>query len=209
MQKLIIIFTLCFSVLFSKAQEKVISPVTKKLFRGMVVAGFNASQVDGDRMGGYNKFGAQVGGGVLINLPLSLSVGVELLYSMKGSRVSPAQVKENPFWAGRKIQLDYIDIPLTLNYTIKKHIMVGAGLSGTVLVRQKTDAGTSIASDLRRIGLEGTLGASYIFADKLGVGLRWSYSLIPLDHDLYATNSTYFDTHLRNNVLSGRVFYLF
>ena len=65
--------------------------VNAQRFKGEVIAGFNISQVDGDEVYGYSKFGANTGLGVM--LPFSFkkngernwAVSMEMLWHQKGS----------------------------------------------------------------------------------------------------------------------------
>jgi hypothetical protein len=79
-------------------------------FRGGVVAGFNAAQLDGDASAGYNKVGLNVGAKVLIELTGRFQISTEILLSQRGSRTTE---KEAP--VTRSCTLNYLEVPVLLN----------------------------------------------------------------------------------------------
>lgn len=79
-------------------------------FRGGIVAGFNAAQLDGDAAAGYHKVGLNVGLRALIELKNRLDITTELLYSQRGSRTT-----ENQSFINRTCTLNYLEVPVLLN----------------------------------------------------------------------------------------------
>ncbi len=83
-------------------------------FGAGVVVGVNASQITGDKTGGYNKIGIQAGLRGVAFISEKFDLSTELLFSQRGSRSE----KNNPrfaFGAG-VIQLNYIEVPVLANY---------------------------------------------------------------------------------------------
>jgi hypothetical protein len=79
-------------------------------FRGGVVMGFNAAQLDGDASAGYNKMGLNAGAKVLIELTGRFQISTEILFSQRGSRTTE---KEAP--VTRSCTLNYLEVPILLN----------------------------------------------------------------------------------------------
>lgn len=97
----------------------------KRRFIGMVIAGFNMTQVDGDRMAGYYNFGFNGGVGAFAKIGKRFSISMELLYNMKGAKSQLNYAKIN----ARYITLDYADIPVMFNFHDKQIAIFGAGFS--------------------------------------------------------------------------------
>ena len=82
-------------------------------FGGGIVAGFNASQMDGDQAAGFSKVGANVGLQATIQLD---EIGkwlltTNMLYSQRGSRSS-----QNDAGPIRSATLNYLEVPVTISY---------------------------------------------------------------------------------------------
>ncbi|MFT5512298.1 MAG: hypothetical protein ACI8SE_000696, partial [Bacteroidia bacterium] len=93
------------SFTFAKAQ----------FFKASLIGGGNFAQVDGDHIGGYNKLGLVAGIGIQHDIDDTKSVGFELLYAQKGSKlVNDPDATIQPIYI---IKSTYIDFPLV--YTQK------------------------------------------------------------------------------------------
>lgn len=80
-------------------------------FRGGLVGGFNASQIDGDEAAGFNKLGLNVGvkGGIVFHPNWEL--GLEILFSQKGSRSTSKDIVNN-----LQINLNYAEVPVLIQF---------------------------------------------------------------------------------------------
>jgi hypothetical protein len=89
------------------AQEPKVS-----LFNATIVAGFNASQIDGDSRAGYHKVGLNVGARAGILLSPRWETGFEILFSQQGA--------QDPFIKGQpryfKCHLNYISVPVLIHF---------------------------------------------------------------------------------------------
>lgn len=167
-------------------------------FKAGAVIGVNASQIDGDRSAGYTKLGL-VGGlqGIAI-LTEKTELGLQILYSQRGSQSAFNQNNANfPF----KIRINYIEVPVL--YTYKDWLFEGkdgdyykvhihGGLSyGRLFETEIEDE--SLTSPLVQLGDEFNeddisivLGATYFANEHFGFTVRWSRSL----NLLYRNEST-------------------
>jgi hypothetical protein len=100
-------------------------------FNGGAIVGFNASQVSGDYLGGYNKPG--ISGGVFVSKKLKEKSELEMriTYSSKGSRDVPNYEKGK--YTAYYMKLNYIEVPLLYRYKYKG-LWLMAGLSGGYLI---------------------------------------------------------------------------
>ncbi len=79
-------------------------------FKGGIVVGFNAAQIDGDASAGYNKVGLNAGARVLIELKGRYQISTEILLSQRGSRTTERESAIN-----RTCTLNYLEVPVLLN----------------------------------------------------------------------------------------------
>ena len=183
----------------------------ESLFKALFVAGMNVSQVDGDGEAGYKKFGAIVGGGTVIKFSKRFSLSAELLYSMKGAKPH-FSTRDNGTKDHYDITWDYIDVPITFSIHDKRVVMFGAGLQLSALVRyqQSDTAGKNVTDhptpdqQPRKIDLMGQVCATFFIKQRIGVGIRFAYSLLKVRDAIQGVNikGEY------NNVISVRISYL-
>ncbi len=206
--------------LFSFAQEK---PEEPSLFQAALIVGFNATQVDGDNFAGFHKVGLNAGGTVFVRFHDRVSTSFELLYSQKGSKgkVNVNNQRLETF----ELSLDYLEIPLLLNYHDKKVATFSLGISFNRLIRGKriesvqgipvelpidytTNKGTSCPdlcindkNDFNIIG-----GVTFTFKEHYGLNLRYAYSLTSMG---FSTTSKFPGGKMYNNIVSCRGMYIF
>lgn len=104
-----------------------------QVFKGEVIGGFNLSQVDGDEVFGFTKPGFQAGVGVVTPLYKNWSVSLETIYNQKGSKLKP-QFNDS-LDGSYKLFLNYVEVPLMIQYTDKDVVSAGAGISWGRLVK--------------------------------------------------------------------------
>jgi hypothetical protein len=93
-------------------------------------AGLNACQVHGDNYSGYDKVGLFAG--VAVNARTSDRASLEMgfYFSQKGSRRNPS--KED--FSYYRLNLNYIDMPLSLHYFVNNKYFITAGPSVAYLI---------------------------------------------------------------------------
>lgn len=183
------------------------------LFKGLFSVGLNACQVDGDQQAGYNRLGFCGGVGVMVRYHRFLSTSVEIHYSMKGAkqRIVPNQ---NPA-AGQlfQIQLDYIDIPVSLlNVHDKKLVMFSVGLTPSLLVRYKERDQAGLDPTIvnpsyitpKRFDLSAFAAFGFVIKQQFYLGAKFSYSVLSMRPPMLNSRSrgTY------NNVINFRFMYI-
>lgn len=235
MRVILFIFLLCISFVTIAQDTKPAEPntaaVTKKKerrFRGMIIAGFNACQVDGDRMAGYYKFGFNGGVGAFAMISKRFSISAELLYSMKGGKNTITSSK----YSTRNITLDYAEAPIMFNYHDRKVAIFGAGFSMGGLVRNKQVVYNEFGTQQQYVNIKDATGnmvqvdlndeyfrhyrkyefavvahATFLIKNIVAIQARFQYSMIPIATNLPDGNLK--NGNQWNNVLSLRAMYLF
>ena len=178
-------------------------------FQGGVLAGLNASQVDGDTYSGYHKAGIVAGAYVLTNLSRTFFTGMEIKFAQKGSQKNP-----NPKTGDQqiyKMRLNYIDIPVYLGVHTSEKTSVLGGLSAGILMsgNEYDIDGKFPPQDqnaFNKIDYQAFIGVRYQLTDRLSIDLRGAYSVVPIRAQpgvgLYYWRSNQF-----NNVLNTTLLY--
>lgn len=177
-------------------------------FKASLIGGFNASQIDGDLLAGYNKFGLVAGGAVSVQIAERWRPSLEVLYTQKGSRSSSDETLT--YGAFTRFSLDYVEVPIMMNY-VDGGFMLNVGLSYSRLVQLREIT----VDEIDLIDLEGSYfnqnnasflaGIGYFFGN-VGVEARYSYSPFSIvDHQ----NSPTFGQAYILKSLSFRTVYQF
>ena len=90
-----------------------INIISAQKFGGSLILGFNASQIDGDRLAGYDKLGLNAGIGINYDLNDPWQLNVDFLFSQRGSQSRLIPDKYEPL---RKITLNYLELPVYISY---------------------------------------------------------------------------------------------
>jgi opacity protein-like surface antigen len=178
-------------------------------FEGGVIAGLNASQVDGDTYSGYNKPGIVAGGYVLNNFSRMVFGGMEIKFSQKGSRKNP-----DPKTADQTtyiMRLNYIDMPVYLGIRTSERISVLAGLSAGYLIKgtEYNNYGKFVEEDqhpFNDFDVQGMLGFRFQMTDRLFIDLRGAYSILPIRKQP-GDPLWYWKSNQFNNLLSTTILY--
>ena len=148
--------------------------LSAQTFSAMLVGGFNLSQIDGDKLGGFNKIGFNTGARVSAKLSDRWSLSTEFLYSQQGASRVPTDDISSQY---DKIRLNFVEVPLMINFSDWK-ILASAGVSYNRLINYEVinDVGSDITEleDYRTDIPAIIFGATYIFSEKLALNLRWS-----------------------------------
>ncbi len=152
--------------------------VEAQSFKGALLAGVNLSQVDGDRLSGYNKLGPVFGIAISREIRDKWSLEMDILGSFKGAR--PRSDENNlGTLVFRRLNAVYVEVPFLLRYEYEKfHFLGGASFGVLVNAQREDNVGTFDVTDTyRRLEFAGILGATYAFTEKWELFTRFSYSL--------------------------------
>lgn len=158
-----------------------ISSLNAQSFKGGILLGFTASQVDGDSYSGYDKLGFQ--GGVYISneiLPY-MAARFEIKYTSRGAR-NPASEDNTGSYL---LTLHYIDLPVIAAFKVKNYGSADIGLVPGYMFAAggEDDAGKlpkDYLVDFHKFDLGLLLGLSIRLTQKASVSLRYSYSIFSI-----------------------------
>jgi len=178
-------------------------------FKAGFTAGLNASQIQGDDTGGYNKLGL-VGGlkGIAV-LGERSELSLELTYSQRGSKNDKAEPVDIV------IRLAYAEVPVLFNYKDwyvedgdYHRVMGSIGFSYGRLLSAESEGLTSKYIDetdnFTKDDFSFVVGAEFFFQPRLSLGIRWNSSFNKLFHNDHAPGKN----ELRGYFLSFRLNYL-
>lgn len=175
-------------------------------FTGGLLAGPVTSQVSGDGLGGWDKFGGTAGGWVHMTFSDHYGMTFAIQYIMKGSR-KPADPNNGDFntFAYR---LNYIDVPIMLSYrraAARAPLQFNAGLYAGVLVGQEqlyNGATTGIEPPFNQTDFGATGGITWWLSEKLNLELRGTTSVLPSRNSPNPTNAwSYYEQGNYNQTL--------
>ncbi len=141
---------------------------------GGLVLGFNASQIDGDRFGGFQKAGLQLGG--FVNYAFSEQVGLqpEILFEQLGSANEQMLL----------LKMSYISVPILLNFTLpiiigenEHQIQFHLGPVIGIMLSATDDFGFDFSRTFDNPDLRGVLGIAYRLGG-ISLSVRYGYSLL-------------------------------
>jgi len=176
--------------------------VNAQAFGYKMIAGFNFCQIDGDRMGGYNKLGYRFGIATFIPVKEKDEIGLEITYSVKGSRTANNPDNPPPFIV--KYSYGYVEFPLYYQKQIKK-FGVRAALVPGYLVKGKADLGGGFTNqtNLKKFELSGLVGANYKINDHLAFYMHYQYSITSIIDQAKPQSGQFLRTGVYNNIISA------
>ncbi len=196
-KQVFILFVFFLLTLISSAQK----------FNAGIFLGICASQVDGDHLSGFHKAGIMAGGFVKRKIAEKVHLQFEIEFIQKGSRLPLS--KDGVFYLMR---LNYIEIPLMVNYYIGKKWSLEAGGSFARLVSafeedqlgEITNAPPFHGNDYLVCG-----GANYPITVHLIFNVRYSYSVATIRPKNENYNYFYSIVGQYNKVLAFSLAYQF
>ena len=145
-------------------------------FRGIITAGANACQIDGDQLSGFHKPGYMLGMGVerVVYKRWSILLGIEFME--KGSRTS-----SNDSIVYFKWKMQYIDVPIVLSFKAHQHFRFQAGVTPSILLNEKIDVGNGYQTPAFKDDVLNLLIApavEFVPIENVSLLMRYQYSLI-------------------------------
>ena len=154
----------------------------QQFFKGSIVAGINASQIDGDNLAGYDKFGFTAGAKVEFPLNSVLDFGLEFLISQRGSR---SQIFPGQFIDIQQIHLNYAELPIIIKWSdwwVEEHefyrFNIHGGISLGRLISAKTNFSPSaISGNFVNNDISLLLGSGFSYSKNWTFSIRFTRSL--------------------------------
>lgn len=165
-------------LLFSFLSLSAVHSVNAQEFKPVFTIGVNGSQIDGDKLSGYDKGGLYAGAGVVYRAnkrPWELEFNIA--YSQKGARSS----RDDNFFL--LYRLNYVSMPLLISYvSTKSHVRAQAGIGTGLLVGQYFDDNGFVtrqfASPVKSLDHTLIAGLEVPISPSLGFNIRFNYSII-------------------------------
>lgn len=157
-----------------------------KIFYAGIVAGINASQIDGDTYAGFHQANINAGLVSFIKIKPKWFGNIELLYSPKGAR--NVQIVNSPAVGSVPLiyvaNLNYVEIPLMIHYQAQERILAGVGLSYNRLFSAKESKDelqpsgiNNVIPNFKNQDIEILASISYQLTGSLFARARYQYSL--------------------------------
>ena len=153
----------------------------QSFFRGSIVAGLNAAQIDGDQLAGYHKFGFSAGAKVEFPLSSSFDMGIEFLLSQRGSR---SRFVKGQFIEPQRIHLNYAAIPLVVKWNdwwIAEEeyykFNIHSGFAFGRLISSNANFNPSSRGEIVTNDYSVLIGAGFAFTKHWAIRLRFTRSL--------------------------------
>ena len=180
-------------------------------FDAGLLAGFNASQVEGDNFKGYHKPGLLAGVFVQTDIIPTIFTGMEIKYSQKGSRkrIKPRDPEPEVYI----MRLGYIDMPLFVGFRTNDRGTVIAGVSAGYLVHsgEYDEYGLFSPQDqheFNNFDLQPFLGFQFGILDEVKLDLRFALSVLPVRGQPGDNATSYYWLNNQfNNVISLAFYY--
>ena len=158
--------------------------VLAQTFKGGAIIGSNFSQIDGDGMAGYNKFGLQAGVTGQFKIKGNWSLGLDVLFTQKGSATT--LIGANQF-GHSMLKWHYAEVPVWVRYhDAKGGFYFGGGLALSRLLSYQYLTDGEDFSELfytpttpKKMEISYFADVAYHFKPFLGIGFRYQYSLFP------------------------------
>lgn len=153
----------------------------QKKFNLVLVAGINASQVNGDKLAGFDKIGILAGAGINRQVNKKAGWQFEILYSEKGSKdvAGPNNLQIDTIF-----RFNYIDIPIMFNYNLYEKLMIQAGVYNGVRIKAVYDDYVNKfdrTKQIRTMDYGVCLGVNYSITDNWKLNFRVSQSVLDIN----------------------------
>lgn len=171
-------------------------------FDAGLIVGAVASQLSGDRAAGFDKPGFEAGGFVSTAFSEKFIAGFQMVYIQKGSRkTSNPDIGDFTFYRSR---LNYVQVPLTLEYIFSKKISFDAFTGIAVLVSSEEEDEYGIIYNRKEFNRwEWTAGMSfnYMLFENLQLLFGMENSVLPVRKndgtEIYRLDRDQFNSLLR------------
>lgn len=161
-------------------------------FKASLVTGLNLAQIDGDTLYGFNMQGLTAGIRLMYDTKTNRDISIEMLYSERGA-------KQFFFDQGRSINLSYLEVPIIYSFRDwyiedKKFFRVRGevGITNSLLFRTRSNFYDE--ENFKDFDFGWLLGAGFNFTKRIGLGIRYSSSLLNLSKNENTKLKSYFLT---------------
>lgn len=204
-----IIFLLCVLLIAGK------TPVSGQIIKGMAFGGLNVTQVDGDEVFGWHKFGGHAGVGAIVPVSDMFEFALEITFNQKGAYQKPQ--REGELTGEYKLRLNYLEVPVLFHFNDRDKFQVGVGGSWGRLVgveeweHGKKVTTTNINGPYDRNDFCVLGDVRFAVYKRLKFNVRYGYSLSKIRTRVYTpiSGTTAWARDQFNNFWTLRVVYIF
>jgi hypothetical protein len=191
-------------------------PIKAQRVKGELIFGMNATQIDGDEIYGFNRYGLNMGVGAIFPFNKHWSISVETIFNQKGSyRKESIEIdnKPTPYYSNR---MNYLDVPVLLHYEDKGGVTFGTGFSwGRTVSIEEIEHGqkvetTTLAGPYKRDDIDVLIDLRFKIWKKLKFNFRYAYSVLPIRTRIYKPNTAdAWERTQYNSMLTFRLIFVF
>lgn len=152
---------------------------------GAAMLGVNASQVDGDEVYGYKKFGLNTGLSAIVPFGEHWAVSIENIYNQKGAHQKP--IYSDSLDGSYDLKLNYLEVPVLVHFNDKDIVTVGAGFSWGRLIKVSEQRNgwdmpaTTLKSEIyNRNDFNVLLDVRFRVFERFRFNVRYAYSMTPI-----------------------------
>ena len=152
---------------------------------GAAIIGVNASQVDGDEVYGYKKFGLNTGLSAIVPFGDHWAVSIENIYNQKGAHQKP--IYSDSLDGSYDLKLNYLEVPVLVHFNDKDIITVGAGFSwGRLIKVSEQRNGWDMPATTLKSGIYNKndfnvlVDVRFRVFDRFRFNVRYAYSMTPI-----------------------------
>lgn len=158
------------------------SPILKaqNQFKAGLHFALAGSQIDGDRMSGYNR--PALGLGIFVNYTLSESQYLRADFKFQNKGANPSQYQRDNF-GYESVSYNYIEVPFSYRHKIQKFEAFGGLGFAYLFSRYRFSNNERIKvdnADLKKFDFPLHLGVSYNINEKSSLSFQFQYSIISI-----------------------------
>lgn len=190
----------------------------ERTFYGGLSAGAVFSQLDGDNFAGYHKVGLTGGAIVYAQVARRIAPSLELLYTQKGAISNTEKNAVNVRVNDYKLKLNYMEVPVLLNYFDKRKSHFGAGFSYSQLISAQETTRTTPALPatvnldhypFRKYDINAIASVNLHLKKGFFLNIRYQYSLVSVREKWYPDLGRTSAGGQYNNFWAFRFMYIF
>jgi hypothetical protein len=184
--------------------------------KGELIFGMNMTQIDGDEVFGFHKFGLNTGVGAIYPFNKHWSLGIETIFSQKGSYQKESievDTLPTPYY---NIRLNYLEVPVLVYFEDKGTMTFGLGFSwGRSIGIEEIEHGkkietTTLAGPYKRDDVNVLADIRFKIWKKLKFNFRYAYSVLPIRTRVFTnTYGVSWERTQYNSILTFRLIYIF
>lgn len=195
------------------------SSLVAQRFQGALIVGLNAAQIQGDDLAGYDKLGLRAGLGVAAVLGDRSSLGLNMLFSQRGSS---STISPNNSIPRRLVHLNYVELPLLFSYAdwwddenSFYHLLFQGGLSYSRLINSRVEFFPPFETEKENFAQDDlgfSLGVTYFANPRWGFSAHYNRSVFLLydkDKHLNENGAPVYASSMRAYFLSFQIMYRF